>query len=61
MANGLGSHYLVSAWNGGLSVANNQYHRFLLRRSEGTVSTALCTVENITRLLLDIKHQRLLN
>ena len=28
---GLGSHYLTSALNGGLSVVNNQYHRLLVR------------------------------
>ena len=30
-----GNVTIIFALNGGLSVANNHYHRFLLRRSEG--------------------------
>ena len=36
--------------NGGLSVASKQYHRLLLRSSEGIYNT-----ETIIRLLLEVK------
>ena len=54
LANGLGSHYLTSALNGGLSVTINQHHRFLLRRSEGKYKSVYHQKHN--KVLLHVKH-----
>ena len=35
LTNGLGTVTIIFVLNGGLSMANNHYHQFLSRRSEG--------------------------
>ena len=52
--NNFRGYYPTYALNGGISVANNQYHRLLLRKPEG-----LLTMENITRLLFEAKSWHL--
>ena len=45
--------------NGDLLMANKQYHRLLLRSAEGIYKSF--NIENIIRLLLDVKLKRLQN